>query len=237
MKKIRLFLTLLCTISFITSSAQFNKLEIGVEAGPAIVSLRGNEFTEKYHKAKISYAAGIFFQYNLKKNLSLHVGLSYDNKGSKIESEIFDNLGDSIGMLKGHTYFHYLNLPLLMKVSFGKKNKFFVNAGPYISYLLRQTSRSKVDSSEFLLLDNTRMDKRLDLGISLGCGLSIPVSQQFNFLLEIRDNLGLYNTSAVPIVNGGSIKQNSLNFLFGISCKLGSYRYIRVLPKNMGGRR
>jgi hypothetical protein len=218
----RLLLIILSVLSFETIAAQkAPTLEFGAEFGPGMASLRGNNIIDQYHKSKLSYSTGIFFQYNFRSFLSLHISAAYENKGSKLKGPVYDNLGNLIGIMTGHTDYHYLSFPLLAKASFGKKIKFFLLAGPYISYLLKQTSKSKIDNSLYTSTDNTQNYKRVDLGISLGAGLAIPVSPEWKFLLEARDNVGLQNVSAVPIINNGTIKTTTFTFLLGFAYTLG----------------
>ena len=210
----------LLILSFGTILGQgINKVELGLEASPSITSLRGNDVIDKYHHSKIAYSVGISLQYNFTRRFSLHANLGYENKGSKVEAQLTDNLGNPIGISKGHTNFEYLIFPILARASFGKEITFFVNVGPYISYLLRQTNTSKVGNSPSMTLDNTYNDKRFDIGISSGLGISIPLGHKFKFSIEARDNLGFYNISAASVSNNGSIKTNSFNFLVGLTYK------------------
>lgn len=222
MKTKRLILIPLLILAVKSSIGQKkSKLEYGLEAGPGLASIRGNEIIDKYHKAKIGYSAGLFLQYNFKKVVSIHVGLAYENKGSKIEGQAFDSVGFPIGISKGRTIAQYLVIPVLVRASFGTKRMFFINAGPYFALLLKNQSKASGSNSLFASLDNTKNFKKSDLGISFGAGATIPVTHKFNFLIEARDNLGLSNTSAVPVYNNGDIKYNTFNLLLGISFKVG----------------
>lgn len=120
-----------------------------------------------------------------------------------------------------NTNFDYLTLPILVRATFGKKVQFFLNAGPYFGYLIKQTFVSKGTNFPTTTSDNTSLDKRFDTGISTGLGISVPIKTKFAFSFEIRNNLGLFNVSAVPVANNGTIKTNSTNFLLGFTYKLG----------------
>ena len=219
MKKYRLLLIfsffLVCNFSL---AQKPNRLELGVEFGPTLSSLRGNTILERFHTSKLSYASGLFIQYHFKKGISLVTGLAYENKGSKIkESQYYDNLGNPIGTGEGRTEYHYLTFPLLIRKWLGKKHMFFINTGPYLGYLIKHTSQIKINNTPTPTIDNTENDKRMDFGVAIGAGLKFPLNNRCNFLLEIRDNLGLINTSDVPVVDNGSIKTNNLNLLVGFA--------------------
>jgi len=70
--------------------------------------------------------------------------------------------------------------------------------------------------------DGTSTSKRIDSGLTTGPGAGLPVNDKLFITMEIRNNPGLVNTGSIPLVNGGTIKTNSTNLLFGIAYKLGA---------------
>jgi hypothetical protein len=209
-------------LTFITTTyGQTHQFELGVEGGPSLISLRGNRFIDHFHEPTIGFTGGLFFQYNLKKIVSLRTNIAFERKGSLLTSKILDNLGNPIGEMNTNMHFDYLTLPILVRATFGKKVQFFINAGPYIGYLIKQHTVSKGDNIPSFTFDNTSQYKRFDTGISTGLGLSVPVKTKFAFTFEARNNLGLLNVSHVQVIDNGTIKTNSTNFIFGFTYKLG----------------
>jgi len=204
-----------------TTFGQTNKFDIGVEGSPSLIFLLGNDIIKQWHKPTIGFSGGLFFQFNFKKIVSLRTNIAYERKGSIVTLQTTDINGNSLGEVTTHTNFDYLTFPVLVRATFGKKVKFFVNAGPYFGYLIKQTFVNKGDNIPKTTIDNTFRDKRFDTGISTGLGLSVPIKTKFAFSFEVRNNLGLYNVSAVPVANNGTIKTNSTNYLLGFTYKLG----------------
>jgi hypothetical protein len=204
-----------------TTYGQTNKFNIGVEGSPSLIFLRGNDIIDNLHKPTIGFYSGLFFQYNFKKIVSLRTNIAFERKGSVLSSQATDINGNPLGEFTTYTNFDYLTLPILVRATFGKKVEFFVNAGPYFGYLIKQTFVSKGENFPTTISDNKSLDKQFDTGITTGLGLSVPIKTKFSFSFEIRNNLGLYNISAVPLVNNGTIKTNSTNFLLGFTYKLG----------------
>src|SRR5688572_18970730 len=66
----------------ISLHAQALKFETGLQGGPSLVFIRGNEFIEKYHEPRISSAASFFFQCNFSLNFSLRADPGFERKGS-----------------------------------------------------------------------------------------------------------------------------------------------------------
>jgi hypothetical protein len=216
-----LFFGLLLLTVCETTYGQTNMFDIGIEGSPSIVFLHGNDFIEKYHKPTIRFTGGFFFQFNFKKIVSLRTNITFERKGSIVPIETFDNNGNQTGDYLSKAYFNYLTLPVLVRATFGKKVQFFVNAGPYLGYLIQQTVIFSGDNVITTTTDNTSHFKRIDIGLSTGLGLSIPMQKRFAFSFEVRNNLGLYNISALPVMDDQTIKTNAINFLFGFAYKLG----------------
>jgi len=103
-----------CLLLFTSGStfSQPDKFDMGIEGGPGVISLRGNDQLKK-HKSRISYSGGIFFQYHFTKLISIRTGMGYERKGSVITQPVTDNFGYPMGDLTTRSNFHYLTLPLL----------------------------------------------------------------------------------------------------------------------------
>jgi hypothetical protein len=89
-----------------------------------------------------------------------------------------------------------IEVPLLLKLSFGRKTRFFVNAGPYVAYGLDARvklvvdGQTQVDEKQKL----TKDDARLEYGIAGGLGVSIPVGRG-SLMVEGRYNYSLGNNA------------------------------------------
>lgn len=151
----------------------------------------------------------------------MRTNLAFERKGGKFTSPATDINGTPIGELTAHSSIDYLTFPVLVRATFGNKIQYFINAGPYFGYLLKDRLVSKGDNIPTATDDYTAFDKRFDTGISTGVGLFVPLNTKFAVSFEIRNNLGLYNISAFPVTNNGTIKTNSTNFLFSFTYKLG----------------
>jgi opacity protein-like surface antigen len=206
--------------------AQDNKLEIGIEGGPSLTTLRSNLIGTSGLEIVLSSITGLTFQNNFTETISFRSGINYENKGASIESRFTDEQGHTIGSAKFRYNYHYITLPLLIKASFGNKTKFFINGGPYVGYLLKQTFPSPAinvngTSSESNTIDNTEYHKRIDFGLTGGLGLSFSLGVKTSLNTELRYNHGLTNTLKNPARNY-STKTSSINILIGLAFKLGA---------------
>ncbi len=216
----RLLTVLFCALTF-ASFGQSSPLNVGFEGGFGLATLRGNDYIDKNHSSKPGYSAGVFVQYNFSKILSLRSGTCFEQKGSSFEFWVTEQNGEQIGPIQGKMNFNFLNVPVLLRASFGKKITYFANAGPYISFLLRQTEHNDAFSSyPEINADRTGDFTKVDAGLSAGLGISFDLKSKYALSFEIRDNLGLTNISKQPIANNGTIKTNVLNLLIGFTYKL-----------------
>lgn len=209
------FIMLLLIFPVFTFS-QTNKFIFGIEGGLNLSSLRAKQdyFLDK--SPKIGFLTGVTAQYTVNKKIAFKSGLYYENKGSKgIAVRESDLNGVVLRQAKGSNNFNYLQIPFLIKTTFGSRAKFFANAGPNIGLLINQTLRVEQTKDFNGLKENlTEMYKKIEFGISGGLGFATSVNEKFIFSIEIRDNLGLTNVNKNK---GFPEKTNSINFLFGIS--------------------
>ena len=219
MKKI---ITALFSTLTLSVFGQMNMFDIGFEGGFSVSSLRGNEIIDAHHDSRIGSSGGVYGQFNFKKVISIRTGAYFESKGSSIEFTMTDQTGQSLGTIKGKQNFDFVTVPLLVRATFGKKLNYFVNVGTYYGFLLKQTESTEgfQDFPE-TLVDRTHNYKRNEVGISTGLGLSYTFKFPLAISFEVRNNLGLVNISRFPVYNGGTIKTNNLNFLFGACYKLG----------------
>lgn len=209
----------------ISQNDNMNKVDVGVEGSPSVIFLHGNEMLKQYNNPTLGFSGGLFFQYNFPKICSFRTSIDFEQKGSIARQTIHLSSGDVKWTTKNK--FDYLTMPFLIKASLGNKVKYFAEAGPFVGYLLKEKEVNTYSSTfQDFTEDDTRFFDHFDTGITAGLGLSISVKGNYSFSCELRNSLGLYNISAMKVVNGGTIKTNSINLLFGFSYRFGKRTYI-----------
>ncbi len=219
-------ITVLLVILFFTSTiilGQVNKFNIGIEGGPSLTSLRGNDILEKYNDPVYMYSIGVSFQYNFPKLISIRTNIAFEKKGTVAKIKVYDQFGFPNGIWSLHSNFDYITIPLLARLTVGNEMKFFLNAGPYMGYLIKYTEITDAfNENPEIIKDETDKIKKIDLGLSAGIGLVFPIIEELIITIEVRSNFGLYNISTVPVSNDGTVKTNSTNFLIGVAYKFGT---------------
>ena len=225
MKKIFFYVFLLTTITVVS---QEKNIKFGVQAGLNYSNLRGYTIPSQYNalyneSPAFAYLIGFNAEYQLKNRLSLRAELSYERKTQKADNVIelwqsFEEPSQTYRFVSKKHY-DYLVLPILVKYRFTTKNSLYMNGGPFLGYLLKSKLTNDLNAPGVANedVDTTSDNQKTDFGVSFGFGKEISVSQKSAISIEIRDNLGLSNTSKIDVWNGGTVKTNSLNLLVSYS--------------------
>ena len=211
---------LLVSIFFISNNFAQSKLKLGVNGGLTYSSFRGNPQIETL-EAGFDFLVGVSFEYQLKERLSLVSNINYDRKTATDNPyiQIIENPEDPsfYGKVKIKFRNQYLSLPILLKYKFGTNNSFFINGGPFLSYLLKSELTNNYDNTSS---DQTDNFKTLDYGLTFGFGKTFKLKNNNELSIEIRENLGLSEINDVTVVDNGFVKTNSINLICNYSFNL-----------------
>lgn len=163
-------------------------------------------------KAKVGLMLGVGFNFPLGTGpVSLQPELNFVQKGWRSEE----------GTATAKTTLNYIEIPILLKASFGDVTKFYLNAGPSIAFGLGGKIKVK-DRSDEETIDvkfgdgngNTPafyIEKSTDIGLQFGAGLLISEK----VMLDFRYGLGLTN-----LYEDVKVKNNVIQFTIGFPIKL-----------------
>ncbi|MGJ8666261.1 MAG: porin family protein [Patiriisocius sp.] len=193
-------LFLLTTILIVNISYSQSDISFGINGGATFSSIRGNEAADE-SKSSLDVLIGIAVVYPTSDKLSIKTNLNYERKSVNVESFSVENVTI-------RSTYSYVSLPVMVKYNFSDSNSFYINGGPFVAFLINANSKAD-EGPDFEFTD---LNKNIDAGISFGIGKRIELSN--NYLdIEIRNNLGLVNISAVEVINDDTIKTNSLNLI------------------------
>ena len=213
-------MTFICAASY----GQQRQWLLGVKGGIDIPNLRaggGSDPVSQGWSSSLGPYFGIVGQYILSPGFSVQAELNYSSQGGKkngkqaiptidLTNTPPPGYPDYIyGNIDGVTKLDYIELPILAKWSFaiGGRYKFFVNAGPYLGYLVaakdkfKGTSNFYTDEAETspilpqpISFDNTqdiKSDlKKFNVGVQAGIGMSVQVPRG-NLVMTMGGNYGL----------------------------------------------
>ncbi len=206
------------------------QVQIGVHGGLSIPDIRGNaddKFSQGFTSREGPFF-GIFADIGLSRHFSLVVELNYTSQGGQDNGmQLITTLppGLPTGMdlyadFQNETILDYIELPVLGRLTFGDKIKFFISAGPYAGYLVR--AKAVTSGSSLIFLDRAGsmpivpspvsfdastdvMDslERWNFGLAGGGGIVFPAGPG-NLILEAHFELGLSTIQKDVATSGNS---------------------------------
>ncbi len=248
-KQGRLLIVMIGILLAANSAALAEEIGIGVHGGISIPNIRGNQndpLTRGFSSRQGPFF-GIFADFPLSRNFSLVAEFNYTSQGGKRNGlQIITTLPPGLELppdtsvyadFKNETIIDYVELPVMGRLSFGEKLRFFVNAGPYIGYLVRAKALTSGTSAVFLDeagtipvsppvsfdADTDVMDslERWNFGLAFGGGLTYPVGPG-KLILEAHFQLGL-TTIQKDVATSGNSKTGavviSVGYAFGLKPK------------------
>ena len=191
-----------------------NLIDVDLNSGLDISEIAGNKLGALYGGTLI---------YNFNRFLCLKGDFDIASKGFEVKNLTIPNdlpNLDSINITNGKQLLNYFDIPAFFHLGFGKKLKFDLNFGPYISFLLE--NRSKLYDSENNVINQGAVIEfgkdglsKIDWGITYGAGIDYHLTEKisigFDFLIE----------QGQKVLNGGDLlgefKNYSQDFDFGVN--------------------
>lgn len=199
MKKIYLSVVALCFAMSAMAQVQVGP-KLGLNLNKIADGEKTSEGIRKPFKTGINIGAA--FSFPLNENVAIAPEFTYSQKGGKAIIE-------SVDFSYAQT-FNYIDMPVLVRASFGDLTKGYFNAGPTFGYWLGgrvKTSSNDndvsidarivfVDESDNIEEDQTPYPKkyvnRMEVGLAIGGGVMFD-TESGDFLLDLRYNAGLTN--------------------------------------------
>jgi Outer membrane protein beta-barrel domain len=196
MKRLISIFPILIVLLIVTETyGQNTKYEVGFEGGPSRIRIRLDKRIRKYMPSELGFASGVFGQVNLNKTISLRTNIHFDRKGFSAGKIFYPDPATKITETANYIYnYDYLTLPILFRANFGKKIKFFVNAGPFFGYLVNTRTfvqdKGSKNSTIYINGNNAALFRKTEPGISSGLGFYWPLKSKHSLSFELRNSLG-----------------------------------------------
>lgn len=155
------FAALLCLITMNGGEAFANQTNVGIHGGLSIPSIEGgtNEISQGY-TSRVGPYFGVFINYEVKQHFSLRGEINYASQGGQRNGmqPIFPDPslpappGTTLyASFDNETILDYLEIPIMARLTWGGAQRFFVDAGPYIGFLVR--AKTVTSGSSLLYTD------------------------------------------------------------------------------------
>jgi hypothetical protein len=155
---------------------------------------------------RITLATGLVGSWKITNGIQLFTELGYQRKGSKFTNEVWDSKGvviaDSTYLMK--TNLDYVNIPLYLRVNFGRSSKFYFQLGGYYGYLIH-ANFTGMRLGEMVKKVPIRDGLNLhDYGVIAGGGIETPIRPGFGVVLDIKYQYGLKDLNQDHLIIGNS---------------------------------
>ncbi len=201
MKKFLTTLLILSGIYSVSSAQTKNALDFGVNVGynsSSVQYSQGNQTS--------SYTSGVnvggYLEYYFSDRWSIKGKLAFDQKGWG-NGYLIDNQGNEVDGVNFHV--NYLTIPVMANWHFGRTRNWYLHFGPYVGVLLNATESSNSGLPIKSAFNST------DVGLDLGIGIKIPVSNKMKLFFEYDGQGGA--TTIFKQSNGDNVQnlRESLN--------------------------
>jgi len=142
------------------------------------------------------YTAGIILSRSFNRNLSLHSGLNYSDRGYSI-----DTLSE-VDLTNVKFHYRYLEVPLRVVYVFSAQKKIrpFVSLGLNFGYLLQaKTKYNQIGQATEPSFNNSDELIRFNLGVSASVGIEKSINTKYKFGVEILVRQSLLSISNSPL--------------------------------------
>jgi hypothetical protein len=137
------------------------EMYVGVTAGATgSMVLFNPAVTQSY---LLGYNGGLVFRYIAEKNVGMQAELNFSQRGWKEASGLFTK------------QLNYIELPFMTHIYMGNKNRFFINIGPKISYLLSEKVMVNGTTNSTEVQQATPVQNAFDYGLCGGIGCSFNI--------------------------------------------------------------
>ena len=208
---------MLIAVSFVATA---QSLTVGVKAGSSTTTFRGDysySASNMYDNSKTnSLVLTEYVNYKLTSMLSVQAELSYQKKGFEYKTKrtVVDYAAN------GRAEFGYIQIPILLQISYGNKLKAFANGGASINLLVSDGyytyssysgwSPNQVENE----IENIKSDfNKVTLGIVGSAGISYDITSSIGILGEFRVGYDLTKSSKNINPESQPLNYNDTHFL------------------------
>lgn len=198
MNRFLLFFLLTLAALVIPASAQTHyhaNISVGAKAGADMSRVFFNPSVRQ--KMPVGFTAGFMFRYVEEAHFGLQAELNFVQRGWK---EDFEDAPYNY-----RRTINYVELPVMAHIYFGRRGRFFFNAGPQIGLCLGESTSANFNPADMDNLpdfptqnrENEQMKldvtQKIDFGICAGLGGEFSINRRNAVNLEVRFYYGLGN--------------------------------------------
>lgn len=174
--------------------------ELGAGVGVNFSTVKADDFD---YDTGTGFNVALSGDYYFSNRWSIKAKLMYDQKGFNDAYFIDGDYITDVNM-------NYLTIPVMANWHFGKKRQWYLNFGPYASFLMSaEETEGGVDLKEGF--------NSTDFGLEVGIGVKIPLNDQLKLFIEYEDSAGFTDINKG---DGGTFRNTRGCFNVGLNFML-----------------
>jgi hypothetical protein len=211
--------TLLIALVFVVIQLPvFAQIRFEAFAGPSWTTLRGVQIVGDVEKIayRITVSGGLGAIVPLTRHSYIIPQVILEGKGMAAQGRI--SIDNNSYPFRYDLKLEYLTIPVRYGYEFGQRVKTRIEAGPYVSILLRARDITKIDSpgSQPYSYNDRGNFKNTDVGVSSRIHVSYSVNDRFSLQMSVLVNIGLTNINGVHTSGSSNLKNTSHGLQAGI---------------------
>ena len=155
------------------------------------------------------FNVGGYLEYYFSDRWSIKGKVTYDQKGWG-NGYLIDNNGNEVDGINFHL--NYLTIPIMANWHFGRTRNWYLNFGPYVGVLLNANESSNSG------LDVKSAFNTTDVGLDLGIGVKIPITNKVKLFFEYDGQAGA--TTLFKQSEGDNVQSIRSSFNAGLAFSL-----------------
>lgn len=173
-----------------------SNVSFGVKGG---VDVSRVFFNPSVHQSfQLATTAGVTFRYIEENHFGLIAEVNFAQRGWKEDFEELKEFSYSRTL-------NYIQIPVLAHIYFGRRGRFFVNAGPEVGLFLGESTKANFNPAQIATIPgfpvknrtnaqmNIDVSQKFDYGITAGLGGEFNINRRNSLYLEARFYYGLGN--------------------------------------------
>lgn len=216
-------------------NADFKKVQIGINVSPDICyrTLKNNDGSSSNNLVidqrniretiKVGYSAGLNVCFNIKNFVGLETGIQYSNKGynTKKQDLVFDQPAPSFPKQSKLIYdFHYIDIPVKINFTTGKKRVHFVTSIGAITNILVKDTRTSLlyysDRTEKKSSPNNFNFSKVNISPTVSLGIDYKINRRMNLRVEPSFRYGVLKISDTPVTEYLYTGGLNISYYFGL---------------------
>jgi len=203
------------------SGLKLYRWEIGVNGGVNITNVTGliPDSSGAAVNNNIGRLYGVTVVYHLNKVFAFKTDFDVEEKGWTVTNfGLVENPLTGISSVEDVTQnLNYFDIPAFLHIGFGNKFKFDFNFGPYVAFLLDNSTFITDGSGTEIPVDIPGFSgySATDFGLTYGAGIDLALGKRFSFGFDLLYEHGLKDIKEDGLRNTSIDFDFGINFLFG----------------------